>query len=160
MYRCLQKFIYYTTAVLFGFSATLAFLCVIFRYVFNNSIVWGEEAIRLMFIWMFMLCGAECFRKEKHITLDIFLELWPQNARWICKIIIDIILLAFLAMVAYLGIEACLTNMGQKTTALEISFGIVYLAIPVGAILMMFFIIHNLVGRLKNKEPATGGQGK
>jgi TRAP-type C4-dicarboxylate transport system permease small subunit len=159
MYRRLQKAIYYVSAVLFGLSAILAAVCVFFRYLLNNSIIWGEEAIRLMFIWMFMFSAAECFRKEKHITLDIFLELWPKNVKRICKIIIDISLIVFLAMVVYLGIKSCLSNAGQRTTALGISFGIVYMAIPLGGVLMIFFIVHNLIAHIRNKEPAAKGRG-
>jgi TRAP-type C4-dicarboxylate transport system permease small subunit len=149
--------IYYISAVLFGLSAALALVCVIFRYFFNNSIMWGEEAIRLMFIWMFMFSAGECFRSGKHITLDIFLELWPPYAKKICKIIIDISLIVFLTFVIYLGIKSCLNNVGQRTTVLGISFGIAYMAIPLGAVLMIFFIVHNLIARLKNKNRTTGG---
>ena len=156
VYRFLQKIIYYVSAVFFGGAAALALICVIFRYVLNNSIVWGEEAIRLMFIWMFMFAGAEAFRREKHLTLDIFLTLWPKPAQRICKIIIDIILICFLMLFAYLGTKTCLNNIGQKTVALGLSYGIAYMAMPLGVVLMTFFVIHNLIKRIKNKESAGG----
>ena len=156
MYSFLQKTIYYLSALLFGLSSTLAILCVVFRYVFNNSIIWGEEAIRLMFIWMFMLGGAECFRREKHITLDIFLEIWPESAKKICKNLVDILLIVFLVFLIYLGIRSCLLNMQQRTTAIGLSFGIAYMGIPLGAALMIFFITHNLIARIRNKKPAGG----
>ena len=159
MYKFLQKTIYYISAVLFGVSTSLAIICVFFRYVLNNSIIWGEEAIRLMFIWMFMFGSVECFRREKHIKLDIFLEMASKSVKRIWKIIIDILLIIFLCFVAYLGVQSCLTNIGQKTTALGISFGVAYMGIPIGAVLMIFFIVNNLISRIRNKEIVTEKTG-
>ena len=154
VYRFLQKFIYYVDAAIFGIAASLAIICVFFRYILNNSIFWGEEAIRLMFIWIFMLGAAECCRKDNHLTLDLVLNMWPKPIRRIWKILIDIILICFLIMLAYLGIRSCYNNMGLRTAALGISFGIAYMAIPLGAILMLFFVTHNLIDRIKNKKPS------
>ena len=152
MYGFLSKLIYYLSAVLFGLSTTLAFVCVLARYIFNNSVIWGEEAIRIMFIWMFMFGAAECFRKGKHITLDIVLELWSKPIKKLCKIIIDILLIIFLLFLLYLGIQTSMRNISQGTTALNLSFGIIYLGIPVGAVLMLYFVVHHLVSVIKDKD--------
>jgi TRAP-type C4-dicarboxylate transport system permease small subunit len=156
MYNLIHKFVYYASATLFALASTLAFLCVIFRYVFNNSIVWGEEVIRLMFVWMFFFGAAEAFRIQKHITMDLLIEAIPQKAKRILKVIIDIFLMVFLLLVTYLGIRNCIMNMNQRTPALNIPYGILYGIIPLGAMLMFFFVIHNLIDRIKNKKPEGG----
>ena len=152
----LRKIIYYVVAVLFSVSSILAFLCVIFRYVFNNSIVWGEELIRILFIWMFMLGAAEAFRRKKHLTLDIFLNVLPKNTKRVVQIFIYAVLLCFLIIFVYLGIKNCLIHAGGKTVALGFSYGIVYACFPLGGVLMIYFIALNLVELVKNKEPAGG----
>ena len=152
----LQKIIFCINTVLFGVASTLAFLCVIFRYVLNNSIVWGEELIRMLFIWMFMLGGAEAFRKEKHLTLDIFLNMMPKNIQRIVRIFINILLLCFLIMLTYLGIKNCLVSMKIRTVALQFLYGLVYICFPLGTVLMIYFITCNLIKLIKNKGPAGG----
>ena len=152
----LQKVIRYVNIALFSASSLLTFVCVIFRYVLNDSIVWGEEIVRIMFIWMFLLGSAEAFRREKHLTLDIFLNMCTGNTKKVIKIIINVLLLYFLTVFAYLSFRNCLTNMENTTVALGISYGIVYFCFPVGSVLMIYFIACNLINLIKNKKSVGG----
>ncbi len=151
MYNALKKIIYHSSAFLFAIATIIAFLQVIFRYVFNSSLSWAEEAVRYLFIWMFFLGMAEATRCGLHITLDaIFTNMTVAVKRNVLTII-DSIIIAFLGFLTFFGFKLTLINMAQKSPAMQIPMGYIYLAIPVGSVLMIIFYIYNIKNRFKEE---------
>ena len=57
--------------VVHGLIATLVFLAVVMRYVFNNPLTWGEELIVALLTWMVFLGSAAAVRSQMHIRIDV-----------------------------------------------------------------------------------------
>ena len=147
----LGKFLKNIGTALFIIILILTFASVFFRYILNDSIVWAEEVIRYTFIWMFFLCMPEATRIGAHITLDIFPSRLKGKNKTIVNILIEIINIAFLAIVVFYGMKITIVNMAQSSAALRIPYGFVYLAIPVGGSLMLFFTVYRIYCIIKNK---------
>lgn len=130
----------------------LTFAAVIARRVFNNSIIWSEEMVRYMFIWMFFLGMPICTMKGEHIALDITATKIHGEAKRIYLIIIEAICVVLDVAIAYLGVPFAINNMNQKSAALHIPYGYVNMAIPVGAALMAIFSIHRIYRLIKREE--------
>ncbi len=59
----------------------LTFFSVIFRYVLNNSIVWAEEVLRYLMMWVVLVGAGLTTREDQHVSMDImqsFLKRWPK----------------------------------------------------------------------------------
>ena len=57
---------------------------VIFRYVLDHPLLWGDEVASLAFIWMAMLGAAIAVDRHEHLRLTIFLPLIPTRLRgWV-----------------------------------------------------------------------------
>ncbi len=122
----------------------LTFAAVIARRVFNNSIIWSEEAVRYMFIWMFFLAMPICTMKGEHIALDILGTHIHGRAKSIYLIIVEVICIVLDIAIVKLGFPYALGNMNQKSAALHIPYGYINIAIPIGALLMIIFSIYRI----------------
>lgn len=54
--------------------AVLCFTQVVFRYVFNSSIPWSEEASRYLFSVVVFFGGIICVRDKGHVCVDIIIQ--------------------------------------------------------------------------------------
>lgn len=49
----------------------LTFFMVFFRYVLNNSIVWAEEILRYMMMWLVLVGAGLTVREDQHVSMDV-----------------------------------------------------------------------------------------
>lgn len=115
----------------------LVFMQVFFRYVVGNSLTWAEEVARFLFIWLIYIGGIITVRKGMNITFDVFLEAMPRKLWIIAFTLTNFLSAGFLALVAVLGFDLAIVNMTQYSSAIMFPMGIVYLAIPIGAVGML-----------------------
>jgi TRAP-type transport system small permease protein len=112
-------------------------LQVFFRYVVGDSLIWAEEVARFIFIWLIYLGGIITVRKGMNITFDVLLEHLPNKLWLMVFSAINLISAGFLFLVIILGFDLANQNMTQLSSAIRFPMGIVYLAIPVGAVGML-----------------------
>ena len=76
----------------------LVFAMVFWRYVLNNSIVWAEEVLRYMMMWVVLVGAGLATREDQHVSIDVMqtiLSRWPK-AQAIHYLITRLIVAAFL----------------------------------------------------------------
>ena len=56
--------------ILFAGIIIIGFVAVIFRYVINNPLMWSEEVMRFMAIWMILLGSSLTMRQDEHTSID------------------------------------------------------------------------------------------
>lgn len=123
--------------LLLGAMAVLVIANVISRYAFSFSFTWVEEVTRYMMIWAAFLGAGPALRVGGHIAIETLPSaLPPAAARALRAALVTVMAVTLLAM-AWLGVEYALFGWEQETPVLNWSFGKVYLAIPVGAVLML-----------------------
>ena len=126
---------------LLAVMAALVIVNVISRYVFLYSFTWVEEVTRYMMIWAAFLGVGLALRVGGHIAIDTLPQsLPPAPARWL-RTAIALIVGVTLVVVAWLGIEYVEFGWYQETPVLNWSFGMVYLAMPVGAALALLHLL-------------------
>lgn len=118
--------------------ATVVFLQVFTRYVLAYPWGWPEELARILFVWVALLGAALAFRRAGHFSIDALANVLPARARRPLAVAIRVSLLAFLLLVAYLGLQATLRVQEQLTTAMEVSISWGYAAVPVSFACMAF----------------------
>ena len=126
-------------AVLVALMAGMAVLVianVFARYVFNHSFVWAEELSRYMRIWVGFLGSGLVLRAGAHIAVDVFQDLLPRRAAQAMRVAVLAVLATCIAAMAWLGTQYVHFAWGQESPILNWNFGLIYLAIPIGAVLM------------------------
>ncbi len=127
--------------VLLAAMAAMVFANVVLRFLTDHSILWVEEASRFLMIWLTFLGSGLVLRYGAHIGIDTLQEKFPRQAPAI-RAVIFIGLIVFFATMVWLGLRYARLTWGQTTPVLQIPYGAVYLAMPVG---FAWMIVHLLV---------------
>ena len=111
---------------------TIMGLQVCLRYVFGTSLPWSEELSRYLLIYMVYVGAAVGVRNRSHIRIDIIDTVLSNRLTIALRRIVDILVLAYLAYVAFTAVEVALVSWQTPSPALRISMGWFILAITVG----------------------------
>lgn len=120
-------------ALLFGLFAVVI-LAVFFRYVMNSSLLWGEELVRYMAIWLVFLGLSSAHRRNEHVSINSLLGHIRGITPTLARRIGEAITLVFCLGVTWFGMQATAGNFAnhQVSPAMQIGIAWIYLAIPVG----------------------------
>lgn len=121
--------------------AVLVFANVVSRYLLNYSVIWVEELTRYMMVWLGFLGSGLVLRYGAHIAVDVFQDLLPAPAARALRAVIVVLLAATFAAMAWLGVRYAAFAWDQETPALGWSTGLIYLAIPLGSLLMLAHLL-------------------
>lgn len=82
-------------AFFLGAMTLLTFANVIFRYVFNDNILWALELTVFMFAWMVLVGASYGVKKHFHIGVDVIINIVPEGKRKALSLFAAICCLAF-----------------------------------------------------------------
>ena len=139
--RALDRVIDWTTIGLMAVLAIVVFVAVITRYFLNFPLAWSEEVSRYSFIWVTFLGAVICLREGAHISVDLLVQrLSPARQRQV-DIAGRVLTAVLLGVVLYSGIQVTQVTHAQASPALGLPMSGVYVAVPVGAALMLLELI-------------------
>lgn len=140
--------------VVLSVMAVVVFLQVIFRYVLNFPLFWTEEFARYCLVWCSLLGSAVAVKRGQHIAVTVFMDRLPPALRRGLTVIALVSVAAILAIILWGGIQLVAVTRAQISPALRISMSIPYLAVPVGAALMLVHTIGFIYKTLTAKMTA------
>ncbi len=126
-----------TVAALLATVFLIVFANVVLRYIFGFSLSWVEELSRYLMIWSAWLAMGLALREGAHIAIDSLLAALPRHAARAVRVVVFLAIVVFAVSLAWLGTSYALFAWGQKTAVMRLSLGMVYLAIPIGALLLL-----------------------
>jgi len=111
---------------------------VIFRYFIGDSIIWAEELARYALLWSAMIGAAVAYRQGAHVAVTVLWDLLPAGVAQHLWRLIHSIVIAFAAVLVWEGWFLSLRNFArnQLSPALQIDIAWIYLAIPLGGLLI------------------------
>lgn len=124
--------------------STVTSLQVIARFIFNNPIAWGQDIIRLSFIYLVFYGGAYCVFKNEHLNIDIFLTSLNEKSRRYMNLFIDISLIIFFLFLVYYGFIFTKTGINQNAPYLPLAMSFYYFSLPSASLIMVYFQIRKL----------------
>lgn len=143
--NCLDKIIEIFCIVLMAFMTILVTWQVITRYVFNNPSAVTEQLCQYLFIWLVLFGAAYIFGKREHMQITFVKEKLPDKLEMICDILQEIVIFIFTFGVMVIGgYLSAVKQMVQFDAALQIPIGIVYAAIPLSGVFILFYSIYNI----------------
>lgn len=128
--------------------SVIVLLQVFFRFVIYVPFPWSEEISRYLMIWLGMLGSFVALRKGRHIGVTFLMERLPAAAHRVLAPLVQAALIGFLAVITREGWDLALFNASQKSPALMVPMIFPYLAIPVGAALMVLELTAGLFKQL------------
>ncbi len=131
--------------VVLGLAMTITILIqIFFRFVVYHPVPWSEELARYLMIWMGMLGSVIALRKGRHIGVTFLLDKLPTRAHKFIVNLVRFIIIGFMAIIGWEGLGLAIFNATQLSAAMEIPMTIPYMAIPVGATMMIIDLIAEL----------------
>lgn len=132
--------------VITGIAMTLIILIqVFFRFVVYRPVPWSEEAARYLMIWLGMLGSVVALRKGRHIGITALVDVLPTRISRVVVYMVRLIMIGFLGIISWEGVQLAVFNYPQMSAAMEITMMIPYLAIPVGAVMMIMDLTAELL---------------
>ncbi|WHH60901.1 TRAP transporter small permease [Petroclostridium sp. X23] len=150
----IEEIVNYIIVTFFASLVIIVLLQVFFRYVLGHSLVWAEETARILFIWIIYIGGIVTVKKGMNITFDVVIDSVPDKIWKYLFPFVNLVSCIFLLCIVVLGLKMSIANMRQLTSMLRIPMGIIYLAIPVGALGMLFSQVNYFI---KNYKERVGG---
>lgn len=133
-------------------------LQVFMRYVMKSSLSWSEEIARYMFIWMVYIGISYGIKRGRHIKIDAAVNLFPKNMQKYIFVLSDLIFLVF-AIIIFIQsnkVAMLIFKLGQTSPGTGISMGFVYLATPVGFVLVSIRLIQNMITKINKIKLERG----
>lgn len=143
-------------AIILGaaFIVTIVTTEVILRYVFKHSLIFTEELARYLMVWIVFLGSALAIRDKAHIRINILVKKLNPTFRQVAHLLEHGLVLLFLVIIAVEGIRILPGQLRQMCITMDISLFYFYLAIPVGAVLMIVYLLPAIKTALTEKFAA------
>lgn len=106
-------------------------LQVFYRYVLNDSLIWGWDIPRLCFIWVLMLSIPLGIRYNAHVGIDIVAQHFGPTAKRATRIFNAIFMLILSAAAAYYGLQLARDTWDQMMPGIGLSVGLFYVALVI-----------------------------
>jgi len=114
------------------------------RYVLHYTPPWSEELSVNLMIWFGMLAIAAGVRRGLHISLHYFFDKMPKRVQSVLEILKYLMILVYASVVLWQGIVLVQLTMSQKSAAMDLPIGYVYLSLPVCAALIIIYTAEKL----------------
>ncbi len=124
------------------------FYQVVGRYVFNAPPDWSEELARYLQVWIAMLASALCIHRGWHFGVDYLIHILPRRPQAFFGIVVNLLVSGFLVLLLVTGVRILAVASVQTSPAMGINMWYAYLAIAVGALLMLLESMVKLGGAI------------
>lgn len=129
--------------------AIVTFLQVIMRFFFKMPVAWGQDIIRLSFVYLVFLGAAYCLKTNDHLNIDIIFSMVSNKTGKILNILINFVLLGFFIFLLFYGIQFAKTGITQKAPYTAIPMIYYYASIPISAIFLILYDIEIIINQFK-----------
>lgn len=143
--KALEKVCRAALFIFFALMVISAFIQVVMRTVFSNPLTWTEELCRYSMVWLAMVGSGLAVKYGSHIAVDILKNFLSPKTIRVINVVNYILIVTFAVILVYYGIGLCGRNMSQITPGLKLPMGLVYGAVPVGGLIMIFYAAAGLL---------------
>jgi len=123
---------------------------VFFRYVLHRPLSWGGELSQTILVWITFIGAATALFRGEHMTIDLLVRrLSSDGVKRSLRLFTLLVLGAFLVLGVDAGWTVVERTWRMRTTAMQIPAGILYLAFPVGCVLMLPVLVRDILRTIR-----------
>lgn len=148
----LDKILYKLIGVAMIVMAAVMVYQVFLRYVLGKSNLWAEEVARYLFVYVTFVGSFIAIRRNAHLQVDFFTNLMKPKVKKVFSMITNILVTAFLVYLIYIGMVLVDGGFRNITAGLNISMAYIYMAVPLGGILMLLGMIEQIMLLIVGEE--------
>lgn len=145
-------------ASIFAVILLITILQVILRYVFNESIIGGNELMEGLFIYTTAIGAAVAVRRRRHINISYIIEQLPKFLQRLDDILVHA-LIAFLNGVMIFYSLRWIGKVGSnESPVMRVPEWIFQISIPIGCSLVIVYCLVMIVLAVYDEVPAPGDE--
>jgi TRAP-type transport system small permease protein len=143
-----------TTGAFFSLSAMIVVVTiqVFSRYFMESTPHWTEEAARIFFIYSVAFGTGIGIRNGDFIMLNLIGKYLSARQDWLLQLIILILTVAFSIILIIGSLKFVLLGMDEKSPALEITMGFVFLSMVIIGLAIALFTLEQIYQLTKRQN--------
>ena len=142
--------------IVLGSTVLIVATHVMMRYVMQSPLSWAEQIARFGFIWMVMLGVPVMFNRNVKISFDVILEAITGKARKWIEYGLRLTGMAFSLFYFSAVIDLMIKTGDRVTPGVPIPYNMLYGAQAVGAFLLFFVLLKQIIERRANSKEQGG----
>ncbi|MGM0506697.1 MAG: TRAP transporter small permease [Bacteroidota bacterium] len=114
------------------------------RYLLGSPSSVTEEIARFLLIWIGLLGSAYAYRQKMHLAFDYLLRKMSRSVQRGVEIGIHVVIGLFSLLVLVVGggrLVQLSLELGQRSAALQIPLGAVYLVLPLSGVIIAIYAV-------------------
>ncbi len=122
------------------------------RFLLQSPSSFTDELARYLLIWLSMLGASYVTGKRMHLSIDLLSQKINPDKRNALNAFIYGIVAVFALLVMVVGgsrLVYLVFTLGQTSPALEIPLSVVYIVLPVGGLIIIYYSIMNILHPLE-----------
>jgi len=131
------------------------------RNLFDTSLFWGDEMLRLMVLWLAVAGGLAASRLDKHISIAVIDRFLPAAAQLVTRIVLDLFTSGLCALFAWQSARFVYSSYEFGDTVMrDVPAWAAQIIMPVGFGLMALRHLVLAFSRpLRREDGVSGGDG-
>lgn len=157
--KCVEKLVKIIEAIgnicVWGMFAII-FINTVLRVIIGYSLPLAEEISKLLMVWMAMIVSAVCLYEGRQVALTFLFDKISTKRQPIALLIFDSLSLIFSLVVMESGNLYVWDNMNATLPASGLPRYVLYLALPIGGLLMALvcaYLVWKRILQIKGKVP-------
>jgi len=149
----IDKLLELALIILMGANVLNVLWQVFTRFVLKDPSSFTEELARYLLIWVGLAGASYAAGKKMHLAIDVVLQNLKNKTKIWMEIFIQIFIFLFSFFVMVIGGLRLVTitlTLNQISAALRIKLGYVYLVLPLGGLLIMFYAAVFIIDRFRS----------
>ncbi|WP_310608872.1 TRAP transporter small permease [Buttiauxella brennerae] len=124
------------------------------RYVLNRGESWPEPVAIICMVTFTFIGAAVSYRAGSHIAVNMLTDRLPAALQRVCARMVDLLMLLISLVMFYYSFYLCADLWEQPVAEFPVlTSGQTYLPLPVGAILMILFVVERLLFGSQENRP-------
>ena len=126
------------------------------RYALHSPLVWSEELVIYLCVWLTYLGAAVLTAKKAHLRLGMGLvaRVAPSLVGPV-SILLELTVFACLVLLTWQGVRFTVLSSILRSPALRIPMWWVWVAVPANGVLMLLFVGHSLLTTFRHTARRT-----
>ncbi len=128
------------------------------RELLGTGIVWADELVKLMVLWLAMIGSIAACRDNRHIRIDVFSHILPARLILATRIVVDIFAATVCAIIAwqayrYLQLEIEFADVVLVDTPAWLAHSVVPIAFALSAYRFLILVFRHIGDLIAGNSP-------
>lgn len=124
---------------------------IVLRQVFSTGIIWADELVKIIVLWLAMFGAVAAARDNRHIRIDALSHLLPTAVIRYTRVVVDLFAAVVCAVVAWQAFRYMQLEIEfQDTVLVDTPAWLAHAIIPAAFALMSYRFVVGVVARIAN----------